>query len=267
MRHHLAVALSLVVLAAPAAAQRQQSTDEFNWQGRVPAGEWIQIRNINGQITVDRATGDQVEVVATKRWRRGDPSIVRIETARYGPNEQSALVCAIWGASTTCDERGYHSPRRSNNDNDNGDVSVDFIVKLPAGVRAELTSVNGTIRVVGATAEIIAETVNGGIDASTSMGPIKAETVNGDITVRMDALRGSEDLSFETVNGDVTAIVPPNFQGDVELETVNGSLHSDFPITVQGRFDPRHMRATIGSGGRRLSLATVNGDVHLGKRP
>jgi DUF4097 and DUF4098 domain-containing protein YvlB len=98
------------------------------------------------------------------------------------------------------------------------------------------------------------------------MGPVKAETVNGDITVRMDAIRGNEDLEFETVNGDVTAILPANFQGEVELETVNGRLQTDFPITVQGRFNPRHMRATIGGGGRRLKLSTVNGDVHLGKR-
>ena len=264
MRHFLATALSMVVLATPAAAQLRAFTDDFTWQARVPAGQWLQVRNINGQITVDRATGDQVEVTATKRWRKGNPEDVRLETARYGDGGQSALVCAVWGASTTCDERGYHNESRRGN-NTNGDVSVDFIVKLPAGVRAELISVNGTIRVVGATAEIIAETVNGGIDASTSMGPIKAETVNGDITVRMDALRGNEDLSFETVNGDITAIVPDNFQGNVELETVNGSLHSDFPITVQGRFDPRHMRATIGSGGRRLMLTTVNGDVKLGK--
>jgi DUF4097 and DUF4098 domain-containing protein YvlB len=263
MRHALATAFTILVLASPAAAQ-QRSADDFTWQGRVPAGEWLQIRNINGEITVDRATGDQVEVVATKRWKKGNPADVRIETSRFGTGDQSALVCAIWGTSTSCDERGYHNePRRWNNDND---VSVDFNVKLPAGVRAELTSVNGTIRVVGASAEIIAETVNGAIDASTSIGPVKAETVNGDITVRMDAIRGSDDLDFETVNGDVTAILPASFQGEVELETVNGSLHTDFPITVQGRFDPRHMRATIGSGGRRLKLTTVNGDVRLGKR-
>ena len=264
MRQVLAAALSVLVLASSAAAQERASSDDFTWQGRVPAGEWLQVRNINGQISVDRATGDQVEVVATKRWRKGNPADVRIETTRFGSGNQSALVCAIWDAQTTCDERGYHNqPRRWNNDND---VSVDFIVKLPAGVRAELTSVNGTIRVVGASAEIIAETVNGGIDAATSVGPIRAETVNGDITVRMDALRGSEDLEFETVNGDVTAILPANFQGDVELETVNGRLYTDFPITVQGRFDPRHMRATIGSSERSLKLATVNGNVRLEKR-
>ena len=267
MRHALAVALSILVLASPAAAQQRSATDDFTWQGRVPAGEWLQIRNINGQITVDRATGDQVEVVATKRWRKGDPADVRIETTRFGAGDQSALVCAIWGSSTTCDERGYHDERRRrNNNNNDNDVSVDFNVKLPAGVRAELTSVNGTIRVVGASAEIIAETVNGAIDASTTIGPVKAETVNGDITVRMDAIRGTEDLDFETVNGDVTAILPASFQGEVELETVNGSLHTDFPITVQGTLNRRHITTTLGSGGARIRALTTNGGVTVMRR-
>jgi hypothetical protein len=266
MRQVLAATLSVLVLASSGGAQQRASNDDFTWQARVPAGELLQVRNINGQITVDRATGDQVEVVATKRWRRGNPADVRIETVRFGNGNQSALVCAIWHAETTCDERGYHNQPRGRNNNNDNDVSVDFIVKLPAGVRAELTSVNGTIRVVGASAEIIAETVNGGVDVETTMGPVRAETVNGDVTVRMDALRGSENLSFETVNGDVTAIVPANFQGDVKLETVNGRLYTDFPITVQGRFNPRHMRATIGSSGRSLKLATVNGSVRLEKR-
>lgn len=266
MRKALTAALLMSALAIPAGAQTA-STGDFNWSARIPAGQWLHIRNINGEITVDRANGNEVEVVATKRAsRNGDLSRVRIEAKHIG---NGALICAIWGAETTCDERGYHDSRRGrdNDGNDNGNVEVDFIVRLPAGVRANVSSVNGDVRVMGATAEVIAETVNGDVDASTSMGPVRAETVNGDITVRMDALEGNENLEFETVNGSITAYVPATFQGDVELETVNGSLTTDFPITVQGRFDPRHMRATIGSGGRSLKLSTVNGNVRLGKRP
>jgi len=264
MRHATAVAFAIAIISSPAVAQQ---TDDFTWRGQVAAGQWLQIHNINGQITVDRAAGNEVEVVATKRWRRGDPAFVRFEAKRFGPGDQGAVVCAIWGPDTTCDERGYTNERRRRGSNDNNDVSVDFIVKLPAGVRANLNTINGTIRVVNASAEILAETVNGNIDASTTMGPVKAETVNGDITVRMDAIRGTEALEFETVNGTIRAFLPANFQGEVELETVNGSLRTDFPITVQGRFNPRHMRATIGGGGTSLKLSTVNGDVHLGRRP
>jgi DUF4097 and DUF4098 domain-containing protein YvlB len=264
MRKTLVAALSMVALAAPAGAQT--AGDDFSWSGRVPAGQWLYIKNINGDVTVDRASGNDVEVVATKRARRdGDPGRVRIEASAVSGGQ---LICAIWEPTTTCDERGYHNENRGrNNDRNTGNVEVDFIVRLPAGVRANVSSVNGDVRVMGATAQVVAQTVNGDVDASTSMGPVRANTVNGDITVRMDALQGEEDLEFETVNGSIEAHLPANFQGDVELQTVNGSLTTDFPITVQGRFNPRHMRATIGNGGRSLKLSTVNGSIRLGKRP
>jgi len=46
---------------------------------------------------------------------------------------------------------------------------------------------------------------------------------------------------------------------------VNGSISSDFPLTVSGKLSPRHIRATIGSGGRELRLHTVNGSIELRK--
>lgn len=263
MRRVFVAALSAIAFAVPAGAQG--TSNDFNWSGRVPVGQWIHIRNINGDVTVDRATGSDVEVVATKRARRdGDVNRVRIEASMISGG---ALVCAIWDPATTCDERGYHRENRGRNSNNNsGNVEVDFIVRLPAGVRANVSSVNGDVRVIGASAEVVAETVNGDVEASTSMGPVRAETVNGDVIVRMDALQNTEDLHFETVNGSIEAYLPASFQGDVELRTVNGSLTTDFPITLQGRFNPRHMRATIGSGGPSLRLVTVNGSVRLGKR-
>jgi DUF4097 and DUF4098 domain-containing protein YvlB len=67
------------------------------------------------------------------------------------------------------------------------------------------------------------------------------------------------------VNGSVTLEVPSNFSGELEMETVNGSLQSDFPVTMQGRFNPRHLRAKIGEGGPTIHLRTVNGSVELKK--
>ncbi len=44
---------------------------------------------------------------------------------------------------------------------------------------------------------------------------------------------------------------------------MNGSIESDFPVTVRGRFSPRHLRGTIGDGGRTLNIKTVNGSVEV----
>ena len=111
-RSLLALALTVAVAALPAAAQQRQTDNGFNWSGKVPAGRWIRIVNLNGAITVGQASGDNVEVTATKQWRRGDPAVVRIETQKFGPNNESVMVCALWGERATCDERGYEGQQR-----------------------------------------------------------------------------------------------------------------------------------------------------------
>jgi hypothetical protein len=50
------------------------------------------------------------------------------------------------------------------------------------------------------------------------------------------------------------------------MSTVNGRFEINFPITIQGRLNPRRLRTRLGNGGRRIKLTTVNGNVELRKR-
>lgn len=258
-------AFVLVAASSVAGAQQRTGDRDFSWDGRIPSGKWLYVRNLNGGIRVERATGDRAEVTAVKRWRRGDPEDVRIEMRRIGGDDGDVIICAFWNENASCDEDGYRSrgdnSRGRNRDND---TSVEFTVRLPAGVRLGVSTVNGGVDVSGATSEVSASTVNGRVSAISSGGPVNASTVNGDIDVRMRDL-GTGDLEYSTVNGSIEIEVPANLDADLDMRTVNGSLSSDFPITVQGRMNPRRMRATIGKGGRRLRLETVNGSVELRK--
>lgn len=251
---------ALVLGATPALAQRQTDRS-FTWESRIPEGRWLVLHNVNGAITVEGTTGDTVEVRATKSWRRGDPDDVRITVAAFGEAKDNVVICALWNENATCDEKGYHSGRGSRRNND---VSVEFTVRLPRGVRIEAATVNGEVRVEGATSEVEARTVNGDASAVSSGGPVRASTVNGDIDVRMREL-GTGDLDYSTVNGSVTLDLPDQLDAEIDFGTVNGSLRSDYPLTVTGKLNPRRMRATIGSGGRRLKVHTVNGSIALRK--
>jgi hypothetical protein len=246
------------------AAAQQRSDRDFSWDGRITSGKWLYVRDLNGSIRVERATGDRAEVTAVKRSRRGNPEDVRIETRRIGGDDGDVIICAFWTENASCDEDGYRSHGDNNRRNHDNDTSVEFTVKLPAGVRLNVSTVNGGVTVAGATSEVRASTVNGRVSAASSGGPVNASTVNGDIDVRMREL-GTGDLEYSTVNGSIEIEVPANLDADLDMRTVNGSLSADFPITLQGRVNPRRMRATIGKGGRRIRLETVNGSVELRK--
>jgi hypothetical protein len=252
-----------LTLAATAGAQERRSDRAFTWEGNVPAGRWLYVRNLNGPIRVERGSGSRVEVVGTKRWRRGNPDNVRIEMKKSGDD---VIICATWNESTRCDEEGYRTRSEGWRDRDrNNDTSVEFVVQLPEGVKLVASSVNGGLDIRGATAEVEANTVNGSIDAASSGGPVKASTVNGSITVKMAEL-GRGDLDFSTVNGSIEVWVPGTLDADLDMRTVNGRVESDFPMTLSGRINPRHLRAKVGDGGRRISFSTVNGSVELRKQ-
>ena len=261
------VSASLVLaLAAPALVAQEQQGRDFRWEGAVASGKWVKLQNINGDVEVVPASGSRVEITAIKRNRRGDTDDVRIEVKRYGTNEENVFVCAIWGEAT-CDENGYHSPKRRNRHNDDDNhTEVEFTVHVPRGVNVDVGTVNGSVDVRGATGEVHASSVNGGVEAISEGGPVHASTVNGRIRASMRDL-GDGDLEFSTVNGSITVELPENLNADLRMTTVNGTLHSrDYPLTVTGRFNPQNMRATIGKGGTRLSFTTVNGNVEIRKR-
>jgi hypothetical protein len=259
--------IALAVLLAPAAlaAQgRQVQADAFTMSERIPDGQWIRVRNVSGDVRVRPSTSDRVEITATKSWRRGDPKDVRIEMRKA--SNGSILVCAFWTENATCTENGYDSRGDGGNWRRNNDVAVDFEVRVPKGVRVGAWSVNGGVSVDGVSNEVLAGTVNGSVDAVSAGGPVQASTVNGSVRASMGRLDGTQDLTFSTVNGTVVAEFAGDVDADVDLRTVNGRFRTDWPMTMTGRIDPKHLRATLGKGGRRITLSTVNGNVELRKR-
>lgn len=245
-----------LVLAAPLTAQ------DFNWSGRLAAGKVLEIKGVNGDIRALPASGDQIEVTATKRGRRSDPESVEIKVVE---SADGVTICAV-----------YPTPRRARRENEctpgdewhtsteNNDVTVNFTVKIPATIRLHAQTVNGDAEAEGMGSETYLTTVNGGIRLSTA-GVGSGNTVNGSIVASLGKADWDDELDFHTVNGSITLNFPASLSTEVRAETVNGDIDSDFPLTVTGRFGPRRVRGTIGQGGRRLELGTVNGSIRLRK--
>lgn len=268
-RYQLPV-LSLAILAAgslaarPLDAQTRTEREAFTWAGKIPEGRWINVRNMNGTVAVERGTTDKVEVTATRHTKRGDPDFVRFEVKKYGANDQDVLVCALWGENSSCSELSYRS--RGDRTGRQNEVWVEFQVRVPRGVKVAVHSVNGEVRVEGATAEVEAETTNGSVLVETTGGPVNARTTNGSVRAAMGKFDLKSDLHFETTNGSVIAEFAQDIDAEVDLSTVNGRFLTDFPVTISGRIDPRRLRATLGKGGPRIRLSTTNGNVELRKR-
>ena len=271
-----------VVLAAPVLGAQQQygrDSDVWRWDGRVDAGRWMNVFNVNGTVDFAPSADNMVHLVAEKRSNGRQPDDIHYEVVQAGGN---VTICAIWNDNARCEEGGMQSLH--NNENNENHSSVRITVQVPKSVRVGAHSVNGAVSVHDVGAEVRANTVNGGVgvrnasgpvrattvnggvDVSTAAGPVTAETVNGNVDARMSTLQGSDDMSFKTVNGGIAIYVPARFDANFRFDTVHGGIDSDFPMTLSGRWGPRHASGTIGSGGRDLRASSVNGSIELRKQ-
>lgn len=250
----LALAAALpVVLGMGVFAQ-----SDFNWSGALSPGQTLEIKNINGAIRAELASGNMVEVAAHKTANRSDPASVRIEVV---PSSNGITICSVYPSPdsqpNTCEpKKGGHSNTRDN------DVSVDYTVKLPANVRFAPGAVNGGVTAMGLRSDVDASSVNGNVKVETT-GLVHASSVNGSIEVTMGATFWNGPLSFSTVNGSIDLTMPPSINAEVNATTVSGSLRSDFPMNLTGEISKRNIHGRIGGGGQELKLSTVNGAITL----
>jgi hypothetical protein len=295
-----ALLVALVGLPALSGAQTLLGRNDsvFTWRGALPSGALLTVRNHNGPIDVRPASGTQVELRAEKRARYGNVTDVAFDVST-GTNGD-VTICSTFRGNNPCDE-----DRRWRNDDDDGrrGVTVAMTVLVPRGAQLRVATGNGAVTVERVGGEVNASTGNGRVSVvstegavkvstgngdvdvrdakgavrvstgngrvavTTAQGPVEARSGNGDIDVRMTALRASEDMTFSTGSGDVRVTLPTNYNGELDATTGNGSISSDFDLKIEGRMSPRRVRATIGSGGARLRLATGNGGLELRKAP
>jgi DUF4097 and DUF4098 domain-containing protein YvlB len=126
--------------------------------------------------------------------------------------------------------------------------------------------VNGGVEAKDMSGDVEAFSVNGGIQIATR-GWAQGKTVNGGISASLGNSNLPRATQFSTVNGGVVVSFQSEVNANLEAETVNGSISTDFPLTVQGKFGPKKIQGTLGSGGPSLRITTVNGSIQLRKNP
>ena len=290
--------VALLVYPALGGAQSLLGRNDsvFTWRGPLRAGALLTVRNHNGPIEVRPAGGSEVELRAEKSARYGNHTDVAFDVGTASNGDVS--ICSTFRDNDPCDDN-----RRNWNGGDDWrrNVTVAMTILVPRGAQVRVSTGNGAVRVERVGGEVSASTGNGRVNVlntegavrvstgngdvdvrdvkgavrvttgngrvtvSTAQGPVEARSGNGDIDVRMTALRASEDMTFSTGSGDVRVTLPTDYNGELDASTGNGSISSDFDLKVEGRMSPRRVRATIGSGGARLRLATGNGGLELRK--
>src|SRR2546427_1850702 len=208
--------LTFAFLAGAAVSAQAQAQGEFHWTGRLAAGKRLEIKGVNGNVrAAGTAAGGQVEVSAAKHGNRSDPESVEIKvvTTAHGLH-----ICALTPTPLRARHENECTPGShwSSNTDDN-DVSVDFEVRVPAGVKFYGHTVNGEVEAEHLGADVWAYTVNGSVRVSTT-GYAEATTVNGSIAAALGRAGWTDEVEFRTVNGGINLELPASLSAEIRAE-------------------------------------------------
>ncbi len=145
-----------------------------------------------------------------------------------------------------------------------GNWSVNYKLRVPRHLAAELHTENGGISVANVDGTVRAETTNGGISLNDLGGDVQATTTNGGLHISLagDSWHGA-GLVAKSTNGGVHVTMPANYSAHLIAGTVNGGTDVRLPMTTNMISSRRHIDGQIGHGGPTVQVETVNGGVSI----
>ena len=158
-----------------------------------------------------------------------------------------------------------------------GDVRIN---DAPNG--ATISTGGGRVTIGNSGGDVSVSTGGGDVTIGSASKKVKIQTGAGDVRTNITGT-GGYPVEVETGNGTVTLTLPAGLSAELDLETAFTNNHrgatrieSDWPLstTITPDWDAREgtprryvrARQTIGSGGARITVKTVNGDIIIRRR-
>lgn len=240
-------ALGALVLAGGTALAERGVQDEIHQRYETGAGARLSLKNLNGDVRVEGWDQKVIDVTAVK-------------TASSEKRLDDAAVVFDFDDDHLRIEVEYEDHRWDYRD---GYTGVDFVIRVPRGARIDaIELVNGDVVLRDVQGEIEASSVNGEVSGEGLGGAIDLSTVNGEVS--LDVGEGAASIRLSSVNGGVSLVLPRKIDADLEASTVHGSIRSVEGLVVDdSRYVGSSVRGTIGRGGMKIDLGTVNGSIEI----
>ena len=233
-----------------------RARDEWVRSYTLQPGGTLEIVNVNGRIEATGTSGNQIEVRAerTVREHATEAAQQRLMDVKMGEEVSASRV------------RIEAQLPKDGGILDHSSLTVQYTVRVPAGIAVHLKSDNGRIRLEGLSAKVTASTINGSISSRALSGPVSIDATNGDVQIDLAAVGG--DVQVSTINGNVRLELPAGLEAMLEATCVNGSVDVDAALMLQeSESSRRRVAGTFNGGGPRISVATVNGGIRVRDRP
>ncbi len=187
------------------------------------------IRNVSGPVTVRAASGS-----------------IRLEQI-----ERDAQLTTASGTISASDVGSeLHISTAS------GDVNIS---NVKGDVRAN--AVSGVIRIMKPGARVEATNTSGEVEIQGASNDVKAHAISGLVSVQGNP--GADSYwDLKSISGGVQLRVPAAANLHFSAEATTGEIRTDIPIVVEEQ-GKHSLRAHMGTGGGRVDVHTVSGEIHV----
>jgi DUF4097 and DUF4098 domain-containing protein YvlB len=226
-----------------------RKTYELSSNGRV------EISNVNGKIQVEPSDGKTLEVVAEKTGRGASSESAKAALDRIEIREEASKE-AVKVSTRLAQGGGWFG---------GGGAQVQYMIRLPAGVEARFTTINGGVELARLTGRITAETTNGGVVAREVSGTIEATTTNGGVDVDLAGV-DSGGATLQCTNGGIKLRLPADARVSVSARITNGGIDAGslpFETTESTR---RRLEGRLNGGGPLIRIEGTNGGISIIRR-
>jgi len=239
----LGALLGTILAAIPAVAANLQENFEKTYP--VAANVRVSLSNINGSVEISTWDRNEVKIEAVK-YADSQEKLSRMKIEVQAGNDSVAIKTKL--------------PDGTNNN----PGSVEYEIHVPRGARLDkIDTVNGSVEVSGSHGPVRVSSVNGKVTGRGLTGDIELSTVNGKVDCEAVDLSSAQKVKLSTVNGSVELSMPRDSNAHLTASTVHGRISSDFSLPIKRGFVGSNLNTTLGSGGARVELTSVNGGISI----
>lgn len=214
----------------------------------------VEVHGINGGVKVETGDTDSAEVLVV-RSAKTEEDLKQYRQVKI-EQEENRLVISVEGDRKSIFSSLGRTPE--------GRQRV--VLKLPRKIDFEVSGTNGNVTAGEIQGRVGLYRVNGQIKMARINGATELNGVNGGIDVAFAPLTGN-GVEIRGVNGNIDLRFEGEVNADLDTWGINGNVEPELPGVVPKEEEPRRgrMRARIGSGGTRIEISGVNGNVKLMK--
>ncbi len=203
----------------------------------------FEVKNLNGDITVEGWDEAQAEVKVIKRGG--------------SPEDRENVEIKV-------ERDGNHLGLQTGG----GEGQVTYEIKLPHRLQhVGLSTLNGNVKIAGVHSGLEVTAQNGNLKLEDVGGAISAKTLHGNMKVVLAADGHDAEQVFTVLNGNIGVELQGDINATVKLEATTGSIDMDdaLGLSVVKQMVGQRAAGQLGQGGPPLVIKTLSGNIKLKK--